>query len=137
MKMSNQEYSVKPILIGNNIRIKIRQALDKQIVENMANHIYNHSKENVHFKTKNSKYEYHFIEDINVQIRITFNLTDNTNIINFRDMIPYLMYTYLSGMHILEKALSPKELYDLDNGIISKLYLADIMVYDKTVTIII
>ena len=52
-------------------------------------------------------------------------------------MIPYLMYTYLSGMHILEKALSPKELYDLDNGIISKLYLADIMVYDKTVTIII
>ena len=103
----------------------------------MANHIYNHSKENVHFKPKNSKYEYHFIEEINVQIRITFNLTDNTNIINFRDMIPYLMYTYLSGMHILEKALSPKELYDLDNGIISKLYLADIMVYDKTVTIII
>ena len=64
-------------------------------------------------------------------------LSLNTNIINFRDMIPYLMYTYLSGMHILEKALSPKELYDLDNGIISKLYLADIMVYDKTVTIII
>ena len=137
MKMLNQEYSVKPILIGNNIRIKIRQALDKQTVEDMANHIYNHSKENVHFKRKNSKYEYHFIEDINFQIRITFNLTDNTNIINFRDMIPYLMYTYLSGMHILEKALSPKELYDLDNGIISKLYLADIMVYDKTVTIII
>ena len=137
MKMLNQEYSVKPILIGNNIRIKIRQALDKQTVEDMANHIYNHSKENVHFKTKNSKYEYRFIEDINMQIRITFNLTDNTNIINFRDMIPYLMYTYLSGMHILEKALSPKELYDLDNGIISKLYLADIMVYDKTVTIII
>ena len=137
MKMLNQEYSVKPILIGNNIRIKIRQALDKQIVEDMANHIYNHSKENVHFKPKNSKYEYHFIEDMNFQIRITFNLTDNTNIINFRDMIPYLMYTYLSGMHILEKALSPKELYDLDNGIISKLYLADIMVYDKTVTIII
>ena len=54
--MSNQEYSVKPILIGNNIRIKIRQALDKQTVEDMANHIYNHSKENVHFKTKNSKY---------------------------------------------------------------------------------
>lgn len=135
--MLNQEYSVKPILIGNNIRIKIRQALDKQIVEDMANHIYNHSKENVHFKPKNSKYEYHFIEDTNVQIRITFNLTDNTNIINFRDMIPYLMYTYLSGMHILEKALSPKELYDLDNGIISKLYLADIMVYDKTITIII
>ena len=135
--MLNQEYSVKPILIGNNIRIKIRQALDKQTVEDMANHIYNHSKENVHFKTKNSKYEYRFIEDINMQIRITFNLTDNTNIINFRDMIPYLMYTYLSGMHILEKALSPKELYDLDNGIISKLYLADIMVYDKTVTIII
>ena len=100
MKMSNQEYSVKPILIGNNIRIKIRQALDKQTVEDMANHIYNHSKENVHFKPKNSKYEYHFIEDINVQIRITFNLTDNTNIINFRDMIPYLMYTYVSGMHI-------------------------------------
>ena len=37
MKMLNQEYSVKPILIGNNIRIKIRQALDKQIVEDMAN----------------------------------------------------------------------------------------------------
>ena len=135
--MLNQEYSVKPILIGNNIRIKIRQALDKQTVEDMANHIYNHSKENVHFKPKKSKYEDHVIEDINFQIRITFNLTDNTNIINFRDMIPYLMYTYLSGMHILEKALSPKELYDLDNGIISKLYLADIMVYDKTVTIII
>lgn len=135
--MSNQEYSVRPILIGNNIRIKIRQALNKQTVEDMAYHIYNHSKENVHFKTKNSKYEYHFSEDMNIQIQITFNLNDNTNIISFRDMIPYLMYTYLSGMHILEKALSPKELYDLDNGIISKLYLADIMVYDKTVTIII
>lgn len=135
--MPNQEYSVRPILIGNNIRIKIRQALNKQTVEDMAYHIYNHSKENVHFKTKNSKYEYHFSEDMNIQIQITFNLNDNTNIISFRDMIPYLMYTYLSGMHILEKALSPKELYDLDNGIISKLYLADIMVYDKTVTIII
>ena len=135
--MSNQEYSVRPILIGNNIRIKIRQALDEQIVENMAFHIYNHSKENVHFRTKNSKYEYHFVKDINDQIRITFNFNDNINIINFRDMIPYLMYTYLSGIHILEKALSPEELYDLDNGIISKLYLADIMVYDKTVTIII
>lgn len=135
--MSNQEYSVRPILIGNNIRIKIRQALDEQIVENMAFHIYNHSKENVHFRTKNSKYEYHFVKDMNDQIRITFNFSDNTNIINFRDMIPYLMYTYLSGIHILEKALSPEELYDLDNGIISKLYLLDILVYDKTVTIII
>ena len=135
--MSNQEYSVRPILIGNNIRIKIRQALESNIIEDLMIHIYDHTKSVVHFRTGSSKYEYHYIKDTNNQIRITFNLSDNINIINLRDMIPYLLYTYLSGIHLLEKALSPDELYDLDNGIISKLYLADIMIYDKTVTIII
>lgn len=135
--MCNQEYSVRPILIGNNIRIKIRQALESNIIEDLMIHIYDHTKGIVHFKTKSPKYEYHYIKDTNNQIRIAFNLNDNNNIINLRDMIPYLLYTYLSGIHLLEKALSPDELYDLDNGIISKLYLADIMIYDKTVTIII
>ena len=67
--MTNQEYSVRPILIGNSIRIKIRQALKKEIIDDMVNHIYNHSKNivdinyNLH-KVMHSKVYYGSIETI-------------------------------------------------------------------------